>query len=97
MHQIQADIGVPKIHVEQISDCLAIFTVSPLPPGYGTTVGNAFRRVLLSSLPGSAVSGIKVKGLNYEYSTIEGAKDSVLDISFFQLYRSDEMYAQNKS
>ncbi|PIQ77949.1 DNA-directed RNA polymerase subunit alpha [Candidatus Peregrinibacteria bacterium CG11_big_fil_rev_8_21_14_0_20_41_10] len=80
MHQIQAEIGIPKIKTEQGDENTIIFTVSPLPPGYGTTVGNAFRRVLLSSLPGAAVTGIKVKGLNYEYSTIEGAKETVLDI-----------------
>lgn len=80
MHQIQADIGIPKVKSDQASDSRAVFTVSPLPPGYGTTVGNTFRRVLLSSLPGAAVTGIKVKGLNYEYSTIEGASETVLDI-----------------
>ena len=54
--------------------------MDPLPQGYGTTIGNAFRRVLLSSLPGCAVTGVKIKGKNYEYSTIEGAKESVLDM-----------------
>lgn len=80
MHQIQAEIGIPKIQIENLGDGWAQIVVSPLPSGYGTTVGNALRRVLLSSLPGAAVTGIKVKGLNYEYSTIEGAKDSILDI-----------------
>ncbi len=81
MHQIQEEIGIPKIKVEKISDSHAIFTVSPLPQGYGITIGNAFRRVLLSSLPGASISGIKIDGVTHEYSTIKGVKDSVLDIT----------------
>jgi DNA-directed RNA polymerase subunit alpha len=81
MHQIQAEIGIPKIKTERIRDNHMIFTVSPLPPGYGTTIGNSFRRVLLSSLPGAAVTGVKIDGVSHEYSTIKGIKDSVLDIT----------------
>jgi len=81
MHQIQEEIGIPKIKVEKISDSHAIFTVSPLPQGYGITIGNAFRRVLLSSLPGACISGVKIDGITHEYSTIKGVKDSVLDIT----------------
>lgn len=80
MHLIQEVIGLPKLVKEDVKENHSIFTISPLPQGYGTTLGNALRRVLLSSLPGAAVTGIKVKGKNYEYSTIEGAKDSVLDM-----------------
>jgi len=80
MHLIQEVIGLPKLVCEAVNSNQAVFTISPLPQGYGTTLGNALRRVLLSSLPGAAVTGIKVKGKNYEYSTIEGAKDSVLDM-----------------
>lgn len=80
MHQIQEEIGIPKIRIQRISDSHAIFTVSPLPTGYGMTVGNAFRRVLLSSLPGAAVTGIRIEGVTYEYATIKGVKESVLDI-----------------
>ncbi|MDT9165626.1 hypothetical protein RSW31_24420, partial [Escherichia coli] len=47
----------------------------------GITIGNAFRRVLLSSLPGSCISGVKIDGITHEYSTIKGVKDSVLDIT----------------
>jgi DNA-directed RNA polymerase subunit alpha len=81
MHYIQEEIGIPKIKIEKISNFHAIFTVSPLPPGYGMTVGNAFRRVLLSSLPGASVTGIKIDGVSHEYSTVKGVKESVLDIS----------------
>lgn len=80
MHQIQEEIGIPKIIYEKISDRYAIIVISPLPQGYGMTLGNAIRRVLLSSLPGSAVTGIKIEGVSHEYSSIKGIKDSVLDI-----------------
>lgn len=80
MHQIQEEIGIPKIRIQRISDSHAVFTVSPLPTGYGTTVGNAFRRVLLSSLPGAAVTGVRIDGVTYEYATVKGVKESVLDI-----------------
>lgn len=81
MHQIQEEIGIPKIRIQRISDSHAVFTVSPLPTGYGMTVGNAFRRVLLSSLPGAAATGVRIEGITYEYATIKGVKDSVLDIT----------------
>jgi DNA-directed RNA polymerase subunit alpha len=80
MHLIQEEIGLPQIKREVVSDNVSTFYVSPLPQGYGTTLGNALRRVLLSSLPGAAITGIKVKGKNYEYSSIEGAKDTVLEM-----------------
>ena len=80
MHQIQEEIGIPKIRIQKVSDNHAVFTVSPLPTGYGMTVGNSFRRVLLSSLPGAAVTGVRIEGVTYEYATIKGVKESVLDI-----------------
>lgn len=80
MHQLQAELGLPKIRVQRVSDNHAIFTVTPLPTGYGMTVGNALRRVLLSSLPGAAITGVRIEGVTYEYATLKGAKESVLDI-----------------
>ncbi|MBI2453391.1 DNA-directed RNA polymerase subunit alpha [Candidatus Peregrinibacteria bacterium] len=80
MHQIQEEIGIPKIEKKVMSQMHMIFTISPLPQGYGTTLGNALRRVLLSSLPGAAVTGVKISGVTHEYSTLKGVKDSVLDI-----------------
>ena len=80
MHQIQEEIGIPKIKTRSESENHAIFEVSPLPPGYGMTLGNSFRRVLLSSLPGAAVSAIKIPSISHEYSTLKGIKHSVLDI-----------------
>ncbi|EKE27217.1 MAG: DNA-directed RNA polymerase subunit alpha [uncultured bacterium (gcode 4)] len=80
MHIIHNIIGVPKITKEQKSENEAIFNISPLPSGYGVTLWNSLRRIMLSSIPGAKVTGIKVKGVTHEYSTIPGVKDSVLDI-----------------
>ncbi|MBD3330374.1 DNA-directed RNA polymerase subunit alpha [Candidatus Peregrinibacteria bacterium] len=80
MHIIQAEIGIPKIKTEKHADHHASFTISPLPTGYGVTIGNSLRRILLSSLPGAAITGVKIDGVSHEYSTIEGVKESILDI-----------------
>lgn len=58
----------------------SILTIEPLHHGYGTTVGNSLRRVLLSSLPGAAVTAMKIKGVQHEFSTVPGVKEDVLDI-----------------
>ena len=55
-------------------------TIAPCFPGYGTTIGNALRRVLLSSLPGSAVSAVKIQGIQHEYDTLEHVKEDVVEI-----------------
>lgn len=82
MHQIQEEIGIPKIKTDTVDGVNhVIFTMSPLPTGYGVTLGNALRRVLLSSLPGSCVTGVKIDGVSHEYSTVKGVKESVLDIT----------------
>lgn len=80
MHIIQEEIGLPKISESTVGEFHSTFTVSPLPAGYGTTLGNSLRRVMLSSLPGAAVTGIKIKGVTHEYTVVKGVKDSVLDI-----------------
>jgi len=80
MHIIQEEIGLPKIKAESTSPHHAVFTISPLPSGYGMTLGNAFRRVLLSSLPGAAITSVKIEGVTHEYATVPGVQDSVLDI-----------------
>jgi DNA-directed RNA polymerase subunit alpha len=54
--------------------------ITPCYHGYGTTLGNAFRRVLLSSLPGAAVEYFKIKGVQHEFSTIEGVKEDVMEV-----------------
>lgn len=80
MHQIQEEIGIPKLRTQSIGDDHVVFTMSPLPTGYGVTLGNALRRILLSSLPGACVTGIKIAGISHEYSTIKGLKESILDL-----------------
>ena len=56
------------------------FVVEPLERGYGTTLGNSLRRVMLSSLPGTAVSFIKIKGVLHEFSSLPGIKEDVTEI-----------------
>tara|TARA_B100000287_G_scaffold328610_1_gene313128 strand:+ start:896 stop:1870 length:975 start_codon:yes stop_codon:yes gene_type:complete len=56
------------------------FTLQPLERGYGTTIGNAMRRVLLTSIPGAAITHVKIEGVQHEFSTIEGVKEDVADI-----------------
>ena len=69
-----------KIVMEKADDFHGIFTFSPLQPGYGLTIGNAVRRVLLSSLEGYAVTGIKISGIQHEFSTIDGIVEDVSEI-----------------
>jgi DNA-directed RNA polymerase subunit alpha len=57
-----------------------ILTVEPCTQGYGTTLGNAMRRVLLSSLPGAAVTAVKIKGVDHEFSTLQYVKEDALEM-----------------
>ena len=79
MHIIQAEIGIPQVQIEKLRDNHVLVIVEPLPQGYGMTLGNALRRVLLSSVPGAAVTGVKIEGAKHEYAVIPGVKDSALD------------------
>ncbi|MDP2587700.1 MAG: DNA-directed RNA polymerase subunit alpha, partial [bacterium] len=54
--------------------------LEPLHPGYGTTLGNSMRRVLLSTLPGAAITAVKIKGVEHEFSGIDGVKEDVISI-----------------
>ncbi len=80
MHILHEEIGFPKITSQKTEDNKAIFTISPLPSGFGMTIGNALRRVLLSYVPGSAITAAKIEGVSHEYSTMSGVQDSALDI-----------------
>jgi DNA-directed RNA polymerase subunit alpha len=71
---------MPKIEVVQAAENYGRFKIEPLDPGYGHTLGNALRRVLLSSIPGSAVTKIKIDGVFHEFSTIPGVKEDVTEI-----------------
>lgn len=72
----------PNIDIQQLDEDNGYgkFVIEPLERGYGTTLGNSLRRIMLSSLPGSAVSSIKIEGVLHEFSTIEGVKEDVSEI-----------------
>lgn len=77
---MRAELVKPKIRVDELTPTRGVFVVEPLERGYGTTLGNALRRVLLSSIPGAAVTRVRFEGKYHEYDTIEGVKESVLEI-----------------
>ena len=76
------DFERPKIETVEISDDKKIgkFVVEPLERGYGITLGNSLRRIMLSSLPGSAVSQVKIEGVQHEFTTIPGVKEDITEI-----------------
>ena len=69
-----------KVTMEKADDFHGLFTFKPLEPGFGVTIGNALRRILLSSLEGYAVTGIKIPGVLHEFSTIEGVVEDVSEM-----------------
>lgn len=69
-----------KVVMDKADDFHGLFTFKPLEQGYGVTVGNALRRILLSSLEGYAITGIKIPGVLHEFSTIEGVVEDVSEI-----------------
>ena len=77
-------IGIEKPRIECIEsptdDSYGKYVIEPLERGYGTTLGNSLRRVLLSSLPGTAVTSIRIAGVQHEFSTIPGVKEDVTEI-----------------
>ncbi len=58
----------------------ASVVAEPLEKGFGQTIGNALRRILLSSMPGAAITDVTIEGISHEYSTIEGVREDVIDI-----------------
>lgn len=76
------DFVEPKVECEEISPDKRYgrFVIEPLEAGYGVTIGNSLRRVLLSSLPGAAVTRIRIEGVLHEFSTIPGVREDVTDI-----------------
>lgn len=73
-------IGLPKISEEKIDKNHSRFTIEPLYPGYGPTLGNSLRRVLLSSITGAAATSFKVEGINHEFSSIPHVKEDVVEL-----------------
>ena len=76
------EIEKPRIECVAFGDdnTYGKFVVEPLEKGYGTTLGNSLRRILLSSLPGTAVTSIKIDGVLHEFSTVPGVVEDVADI-----------------
>ena len=76
------EIEKPRIECieSDVESAYGKFVVEPLERGYGTTLGNSLRRILLSSLPGTAVTGLKIAGVQHEFSTIPGVKEDVAEI-----------------
>ena len=70
----------PKIECVNVTNKHGTFVIEPLERGFGTTIGNSLRRVLLSSLPGVAVTSIKIDGVMHEFTTIPGVKEDVTEI-----------------
>ena len=80
-YDIIKDFLVPtEIIVEELGPTRSKIILEPLEQGFGHTLGNALRRIMLSSMPGTAVSEVKIKGVLHEYSTIEGVQEDVIDI-----------------
>ena len=70
----------PEVSVEEVNENLARVTVEPLERGYGDTLGNSLRRVLLSSLEGAAAEAIQIDGVQHEFTTVDGVYEDVTDI-----------------
>lgn len=66
--------------VEECTDNYGRFILQPLERGYGVTIGNSFRRVLLSSLPGTAITAVKIDGVEHEYANVDGVSEDIYDI-----------------
>ena len=69
-----------SVQVEQVSPMRARVALEPLERGYGHTLGNALRRILLSSIPGAAITEVEIDGVLHEYTTVEGVQEDVIDI-----------------
>jgi DNA-directed RNA polymerase subunit alpha len=70
----------PQIQEESLSPTRSKFVIEPLEPGFGYTVGNSLRRTLLSSIPGAAISSVRIEGVLHEFSTIPKVTEDVTDI-----------------
>lgn len=69
-----------KVTIKEEKDNYGLFEISPLPRGYGNTLGNALRRILYSSLKGTGITGVMIKGVEHEYSTLDGLKETIIDV-----------------
>lgn len=74
------DVSSPRMTYEPVSDTLGRFAVEPLDRGFGHTYGNSLRRVLLSSLEGTAVTSVRIEGVQHEFTSVPGVREDVTDI-----------------
>lgn len=74
------DINLPEMKEEQVNEHTSRFTIAPLYPGYGMTIGNSMRRVILSSLAGAAVTAVRIEGVDHEFTTIDGVREDVIGL-----------------
>src|SRR3712207_9324269 len=70
----------PALTEDSVVDTRSRFVIEPLEPGFGYTLGNSLRRTLLSSIPGAAVTSIRIDGVLHEFTTVPGVKEDVTDI-----------------
>src|SRR5689334_1514379 len=81
MHRNWQDLIYPKsVEAEELNSTYGRFVAKPLERGYGTTLGNSIRRVLLSSINGAAIVAARIEGVAHEFSTVQGIKEDVTDI-----------------
>jgi DNA-directed RNA polymerase subunit alpha len=70
----------PTLTEDSVTETRSRFVIEPLEPGFGYTLGNSLRRTLLSSIPGAAVTSIRIDGVLHEFTTVPGVKEDVTDI-----------------
>ncbi len=75
-----SEVALMQVKQESAEGHKASFVIEPLSPGFGLTIGNAMRRVLLSSLEGAAITSIRIDGVSHEFSTVKGVRQDVVDI-----------------
>ncbi len=81
MHRNWQNLITPKgVEIEKLTDGYGKFVAKPLERGYGTTIGNSLRRVLLSSINGAAIVAVRIEGVQHEFTSIPGVKEDVTDI-----------------
>ena len=73
----------PKIISEE--NFIGIYEIDGLYPGYGHTLGNSLRRIILSSLPGAAITGVKINGVSHEFATISGVKENLMQYQYLHI------------
>ena len=92
-------VEIEKARIECVevgqNNCYGKFVVEPLERGFGHTLGNSLRRVLLSSLPGVAVSSVHIEGVQHEFSTVPGVKEDVTEIILNLKGLAVKMYTDN--